>query len=139
MTLFDHIRIVLGTFCLALAAHPAIGTVTTVRDRVDCQIVALAEPNVINADATFHCGGAEIPLADPGVHVDPLAQVSHSRTRPFVTRWLRCQLTERATPLAFGLLSDVVTRSIAACRPLMVAPTPKRWLCFNTDRHSCLG
>lgn len=139
MTLYDHLRILLGTCCLALAAHPYVGTVTTVRNQVDCQIMALAKTNVINSDATFHCGGAEIPLGDYTVHMGLASQASRQRSLRQTTRWLRCRLTEHVSPIAFGLLDHAVTRNIASCRPLMVAPTPRRWICFNADRLACLA
>lgn len=137
MTLYDHIRIALGTCCLALAVHPLLAGKTDTRENIDCQIISLGSTEDTANSPTFKCGGAEVAMSDTVALMGLAQNVRQRFTARFKTRWLRCRLTEITRPIAFGLMSDYVARGISACKPLMVTPSPRRWICFMAPRGAC--
>jgi hypothetical protein len=137
VTPYDHFRIALGTVCLALSFHPLLAGATDTRENVDCQIISIGMIHDPFSSSVFKCGGAEVSMTDSSTLMGLVHSVKRHLSVHLKTRWVRCRLTETKRPIAFGLLPDSIFQSINACKPLMVAPTPRRWVCYMAQRGTC--
>jgi hypothetical protein len=138
VTLFDRIRIALGTLCLAITIHPFISSSTEVREHIECQLWSMSSTRISDAEMTYKCGGAEVAMSSSLLQMGMPQTARAQKTGRSTTRWLSCRLVVLKSPILFGLAPDVLARHISNCKPLLVSQPPlRRWICFMARRGTC--